>query len=525
MKKAKIAGLTFAVLLALTPATTTTYAASTTNTTIKSSQATGAIDWNQIFDGAKDLISGIIKAVQGNGDQTNTDNDDPQSQAIGVVNSIQNVTYDQDHPVLLTNDVLKDKMNTPLSASDFAHLAGEDLKLVKEDQGQTIAAANNLTYTISSTYSPEDLQKVIDNLPSGNNASVKLTVTTRDENNAVKNTKDITFTNVTKAVAKTTDLNINYKTPANVDVGSDTLTMKLSPSATNNTTVENNNGQSVAYLSMDPGDFYSNKENARNYAHPLDLGSTFTQKGATYYQPVMINFDKAKFNIYDIAYGAMTTQDVVFNLNGQNVKWEQIDRNKSENSVTYVREITVGKDATDQPSDNNQTDNDQNNNNDNNAKPEDPVGVWKTTEQDGVLTVNNDRADLVDGDNNYTDRALGANTRWVTDAYRTNSATGVKQYHVSTNEWVDASKVSFSEQAPQIFTNILEYPGYHTVHLDGPEGFVYALYSKDGTRSIRGLAGNSDWATDQRATDSQGNVYYRVSTDEWVKVGEGVSVN
>jgi hypothetical protein len=62
------------------------------------------------------------------------------------------------------------------------------------------------------------------------------------------------------------------------------------------------------------------------------------------------------------------------------------------------------------------------------------------------------------------------------------------------------------------------------INLSTP-GTVYFLYNKDGVRSdVRSLAGGSAWQIDKTATDAAGNTYYGVSTNEFVKAGEGVSL-
>ena len=73
-------------------------------------------------------------------------------------------------------------------------------------------------------------------------------------------------------------------------------------------------------------------------------------------------------------------------------------------------------------------------------------------------------------------------------------------------------------------------PAGSTVSLDGPAGYVYALFNDQGASAQRGLAGDSGWTTDQlelslkprNAANSinydTSGLFVRVSTDEWVKV-------
>ncbi|WP_125768802.1 hypothetical protein [Companilactobacillus furfuricola] len=457
--------------------------------------------------------------------------------AQNVLNSINTVTYDENHPVQLNSDTLQGNLGSDLSAESFADLlsntdAGK-LKVFNPDQVALIKAAGDYKYVLSyQEGNQNDLKVAFDAFAQGDGATIKLNVQTKDKDGKTVGNHVITFVNNTKDIAGATNLNIHFNTPIKVALNSETTPIKKSESAKTNTTVDNNNGQTVAYQSIVPGGFYSNPTDAKDFKNPLDLGNHFKQAGKTYYQPVTINFDKDKTDIWTITDNSLKSSDTTFTLNGNSVLWENVNWNGNTNAVTYVREIVVGDkeaekpdttdpDGTKDPDKNDQKDPDTNKDPD----PEDEVGVWKETDQDGIITVNNQIANLMNDDNVLTTRSLAANTQWVTDKYRENSATGAIQYRVSTHEWVNASDVTFQEKIPNFFTNITQYPEFHTVTLAGPSGFVYALFNKDGVRSLRGLAGRTTWATDQRATDANGNIYYRVSTDEWIQEGAGVTVD
>ncbi|MCH4009933.1 hypothetical protein [Companilactobacillus sp.] len=530
MNKIKFAGVAAAALLAITPATTTTLAASNNVEPVGTSKAVGdSINFNDLLNKVGNYFVDQIKQLINNKQPNNTPAS-AEDQATAVINGIKDVSYDENHPISIYSSDFDGKIATPIDSDTFAHLLG-DIGLTNEGQGKIIASGAKYRYRISGTSSdtPDDIITKINQLHEGNGNQVVLTFESLDSNNQVKNKKSVTFTNNIKAVTTANSLNINYKTPIYVPVGSKTQDVQLSNSATGNTTVDNNHGQNVAFKAMKAWSLYSNQENARNFNHPLDLGTKFMQKDATYYQPVTIYFDPNKININDLTQESMQSQDTVFNINGQNVKWEQINQHDLQNSVTYVREIKVGQEPT-KPNDNNNNNNNQNNNGnkDDNQKPTnpaDPVGVWKTEDHNGIVAVGSHVADLVDEDSSYTTRSLAPHTKWQTNATRVNTVTGAKQYRVSTNEWVSAEDVNFQDAAPKFFNNVLQYPGYQTVHLAGPSGFIYALFNQDGVRLDRALQGDSAWATDERATDFDGNIYYRVSTNEWVKTGNGVSVN
>ncbi|MQS89639.1 hypothetical protein [Companilactobacillus mishanensis] len=74
-------------------------------------------------------------------------------------------------------------------------------------------------------------------------------------------------------------------------------------------------------------------------------------------------------------------------------------------------------------------------------------------------------------------------------------------------------------------SNVTNLTGNHSVNLAGSNNSVYALYSLSGKKSNRGLAGNTAWFTDKTATDSRGNTYYRVSTDEWIESNSNLTFN
>lgn len=62
--------------------------------------------------------------------------------------------------------------------------------------------------------------------------------------------------------------------------------------------------------------------------------------------------------------------------------------------------------------------------------------------------------------------------------------------------------------------DIATLSGYHTLDVVSNN---QALYSQTGKVSNRMLGNNTSWYTDKVAIDPQGNQYFRVSTDEWVK--------
>lgn len=182
------------------------------------------------------------------------------------------------------------------------------------------------------------------------------------------------------------------------------------------------------------------------------------------------------------------------------------------NSITFIRMLKVTPKV------------------DPNKKPDvDPAHVndaenWDVSPVSGVLNVGGRNADLVDDNGKEDNREVAAGTPWITDQYRVNKITKEGQYRVSTHEWVSDKDVTFkqvqgNQTTSTAFKSIVDiHPG--TLHLSGKP--VFKLYRKDGKQSNRSLAGNTDWYTDKIGYGEDGSQYYRVSTDEWVKLTSGV---
>lgn len=149
--------------------------------------------------------------------------------------------------------------------------------------------------------------------------------------------------------------------------------------------------------------------------------------------------------------------------------------------------------------------NDNTNTNDDWTYYKDP-GVVLTKVDQTYYTLNNWSNDKV------LNRALDEQTYWLTDQYRTNRS-GVKQYRVATNEWIDSHDVIYIKDIKDI------------VNVDETQTF-YTLYTDELTPvQNRALEAKSSWRTDKEAIDSDGTVYYRVATNEWVKQVNGVHLD
>jgi len=149
---------------------------------------------------------------------------------------------------------------------------------------------------------------------------------------------------------------------------------------------------------------------------------------------------------------------------------------------------------------------------------------WTYYKNPGVVTTKTDQGyyDMNHKDDSaVNNRALEENTAWITDQYRTNRE-GVKQYRVASDEWVDSHDVIFAPtgQETTVLTGIRTVKGI--VNVDETKAY-YSLYNvQDNLVKSRALAEKTSWATDRIAKDPEGNTYYRVATNEWIKQEKGV---
>ncbi len=308
---------------------------------------------------------------------------------------------------------------------------------------------------------------------------------------------------VTAKTAVTQDeihaMNINYDTPVDGYVGESKADF-------------DSNGKYPVSITDNKGNKIDAEDITSTFYNGLDvptiINGTELPKAGTVTQKMTIKFNRNEYK----AFWADLDQ---INVNGQGYTGGALDKiaDKLNNSVTLTRTINVGLD--------NYTDTSVN-------------GVVTTP----VVDMGNDTivTHLYDGKGNkISGRALAQGTDWFTDTKRVNNNGGEVMYRVSTNEWVKASDVSYADKTTDTddnntsdgsgLTNVTALPANSTVSLAGPAGFVYSLYSLDGTTATRGLAGDSSWVADETATDANGNTYYRVSTDEWIMQGTGVTLN
>ncbi|AKP67247.1 hypothetical protein [Companilactobacillus ginsenosidimutans] len=297
-----------------------------------------------------------------------------------------------------------------------------------------------------------------------------------------------------------TQLGVNFENPLDVDLNSSTTTPLLTTSVDANITDQKGNDVKITKVNPSAQIYTKSKDALDNTNQNTFTGKTFDQDGATYYQAVELTVDSA-VNVQKIFDSMQAQNGGSITLNGTPAVKANLSQFNG-NTIRFVREINVGKTTT---------------------TPDN--GEWVETDNKGVVTVKTSPlAKLYDDDNKITNRSVANNSGWQTDKYRTNSKTGVVQYRVSTHEWVNASDVDFtSNEVTGYGLGNFNDIGDHVVSLDGPDGFVYTLFTAAGKQASRGLGGNTAWYTNRTANDAAGNTYYRVSTDEWVRAGNGVN--
>jgi len=259
--------------------------------------------------------------------------------------------------------------------------------------------------------------------------------------------------------------------------------------------------------------FYSSRDDAWITSKGMDdkhleLSGTFdAKKGTKYYQIVQANVPDSFFTFMGNWMGDPSTYKLSFNGKELTIPNDYDDTTQTfanSSQIIFIREIVVGDTNTD-------------NNNGSNSSAQTITGIVTTHTDKNHYALYNDKNDKVDN------RALMANSSWKVDGVRTVS--GVKQYRVSTHEWVNASDVDFIENG-----QVTE--GMTVKKLDTPKQIDLATRhsryglqnSKRETSKTRALAGGTSWIVDKVGTNMHGDVYYGVSTDEFVKAEDGVTL-
>ena len=151
---------------------------------------------------------------------------------------------------------------------------------------------------------------------------------------------------------------------------------------------------------------------------------------------------------------------------------------------------------------------------------------WIYTSISGIVTTKPNQANYqLNNQNNsaIAGRELVKDSSWKTDQYRTNRE-GIKQYRVATGEWVDANDVVYEDAVDTgVFRDGRKISG--VINLDRTNIF-YDLYSRENEIiEDYSLGEETSWKTDYKAQDVNGDTYYHVGDNEWIKAEKGVHFN
>lgn len=267
-------------------------------------------------------------------------------------------------------------------------------------------------------------------------------------------------------------------------------------------------------------DLYTTENDAIDATNPIDFSSydDNVKDGAIYYQRVRIGVNGGSNDLFQALSSWKANPSIVnVTLNGKKIDKSNVAGDKGypyidPSGIIYVRKVIVGTppapDTGNTGSNTNHT-----------TKPAAP--------KKGIVTTHSDKSSysLYDENNEKIDnRALVANSSWKMDEIRT--IAGIKQYRVSTDEWVNASDVDFVENGKVTEEMTIQ-------NLDTPKEITlssrHARYglqnSNKEVSTTRALAGGTSWLVDKIGTDMHGGVYYGVSTNEFVKAEDGVTIS
>lgn len=465
-----------------------------------------------------------------------------------------NKTFSNDYLLSLgfSQDAIND-MQAFLSTSTKKYPAGT-IQFNGEPNDYAFLENSNAMYKDGGNKSV--ILKVTFNLPKGADPSESTKISFINTGKPADNlTPDQSQSEQSQTARKTavTQMNVNYA--SNITVPAGTKISDLEQPENANVVVMDQNGTPVNY-SADIGQLYYTQAGAyaRN-GKTLD-GDELPKQDGAFYQPITLKFDPATsgvnlqaimasmkqtaqkkglslkdllnqiMKLKDTIHGGLPQQEVptqkasAIMLNGAGFNPAENYPDYDNNSITFVRTVMVAA----QPDPAQQAAKDKEA-----AAHVNDASNWTITKSNGIVKVGGSIAPLVDDNGGEDNRQLAPGTPWITDEYRTNKTTQEVQYRVSTHEWVSSNDVTSSQtQGNQAtgtaLTNVQNLSKKENVYLAGSAKKVFKLYRSNGSVSNRGLAGNSAWFTDKSAQDAAGNTYYRVSTDEWIKIGANVTV-
>ena len=397
---------------------------------------------------------------------------------------------------------------------------------------ENVAAAKNMSYTISFKYSSaigdksyyitdkNDVYNVRHDLTT-NGGSVTMYLQLFDGNGKSMNDAGLMQSTVKYNVANQKAAYVDYTDTLNAHVGDSANIYGLSNSFVNsNGVIRNYNGEDITDLAYKAGAITVSQLldiNGHVAAAKADIVNGNFAKTGQYYQNVVINLSKAGVNVPGNDWEAAAKGGLI-SVNGQMPSITNADakvylvtaKDTTVNGKKYqpgqlILKRTVNVDVN--------------------------QGAFKTDKINGKVTVNmNDgmAAQVYDENGKQVlGRALPNKSAWKTVEKRTYYKDGQVFYQVSTNEYVKAQDVVFTEYSSSSNdndplsgkVNVTKYPSkVINILNDGYAAGVYAINEDgQGMHQVIGrfLPSGSAWIN-QGTAEVNGNLFYQVSTNEWV---------
>ena len=399
-------------------------------------------------------------------------------------------------------------------------------------------AAKNMSYTISFKYSSaigdksyyitdkNDVYNVRHDLTT-NGGSVTMYLQLFDGNGKSMNDAGLMQSTVKYNVANQKAAYVDYTDTLNAHVGDSANIYGLSNSFVNsNGVIRNYNGEDITDLAYKAGAITVSQLldiNGHVAAAKADIVNGNFAKTGQYYQNVVINLSKAGVNVPGNDWEAAAKGGLI-SVNGQMPSITNADakvylvtaKDTTVNGKKYqpgqlILKRTVNVDVN--------------------------QGAFKTDKINGKVTVNmNDgmAAQVYDENGKQVlGRALPNKSAWKTIEKRTYYKDGQVFYQVSTNEYVKAQDVVFTEYSSSSNdndplsgkVNVTKYPSkVINILNDGYAAGVYAINEDgQGMHQVIGrfLPSGSAWIN-QGTAEVNGNLFYQVSTNEWVSANSVV---
>ena len=378
-------------------------------------------------------------------------------------------------------------------------------------------AINNLQYQITGTGSNDGSKVARDLATMG--GTVTMTMTLRD---SVGHSLGDVKSTVSYNNAKVSAAYVSYNKALNASVGDSANQFKLVNSFQNaGGAIKDQNGNDVLQSIVDNGGVYANavrqlnENNAGAANNPV--ADVFTEQG-TYYQHISLNLRAGGIQVPGNDWAAAVRNGLI-TVNGETPSLTNVDADAymvtgdtmidgsqyHAGTLVLKRTINVGQ----------------------------AQGNFKTDKINGKVTVNmNDgmAAQVYDENGKQVlGRALPNKSAWKTIEKRTYYKDGQVFYQVSTNEYVKAQDVVFTEYSSSSNSNsndqlsgkvnVTKYPSkVINILNDSHAAGVYAINEDgQGMHQVIGrfLPAGSAWIN-QGTAEVNGNLFYQVSTNEWV---------